>query len=427
MNLMRDPESVAKETSCNSAALVDPQQVRTHICSSVAVIADAEDLPIAAARGRVLAENIRSRHAVPRFDNAAMDGFAIHAEDLESGRPVRMQIADGLHPGDRHTNLLCPGTAVPVTTGAPIPAGTGAVIAFERTASIDRNIILVPHMPNFGTNIRRVAEDTSADEVIAALGTVIDARHIALMAAAGVSRVCVRRKLRTCVISTGSELVEIGSTPAVHQIIDVNRPALMALLDEPAIERFDGGIVADNPDAVRLALAAASHHDLIITSGGVSGSDTDHVAAALVAAGGQAHTFKLAIKPGKPLLIGTIRAAHVLGLAGNPVSAIVSFLLFGRPLARALLGAGGLSMHPLPARTACDFPHRSGRTEYVPVQVEGIDSEGFPRLRRLGRGGSARLSPLAAADGLAEIDGMTHDLSAGCPIRFHPFSALLAD
>jgi molybdopterin molybdotransferase len=425
MNTTIDLKYAENEAACDSARLIDPDAARTRICSSVTPILEVELLPMAAALGRVLAENIRSRYPLPRFDNAAMDGFAIHPVDLDSESPVRLSIVGAVRPGDCETTAPRPGAVVTITTGAPVPANTGAVIAVERATLIAENALLVPRMPRAGTNIRRVAEDVAAGEVIATAGTIIDARHIALMVAAGVSRVLVRRKLRVCVISTGNELVDIGCEPATHQVIDTNRPALMALLDRPAIERVDGGIVPDRPDELRVALATASQCDLIVSTGGVSGSESDHVAAALIAGGGRADLLRLAIKPGKPLLSGSIGSAFVLGLAGNPVAAMVSFLLFGRPLTWALLGAVGRGTMPVPARTACEFKHRPGRTEFVPVDVESVDCEGFPRLQRLGSGGSANLSPLAAADGFAEIPSMANNLQIGHAVKFHPVSTLL--
>lgn len=424
VNARISPTEAAISRYRDPATLLDHNAALAFILSEVAAVRDVEELPLSVALGRVLASDVSSRSAVPRFNNAAMDGFAIHSADLDCEEPVRLHITGRITPGDDKAALIRPGSVARITTGSPVPAEVGAVIATERVSDCG-DYIFVPHLPRPGTNIRRRGEDVRDGDVIVTAGTVIDARHIALVAAAGGSRVAVHRKLCVSVISTGSELCGIGDAPAQHQIIDSNRPALFALLDSAAIKRADCGIVADRPEMLRRALvAAASRSDLIITSGGVSGSSTDHLASAILAAGGRAHTLRLALKPGKPLLWGMLGEVHILGLAGNPVSAMVQFLLFCRPLIRALLGASTRPLPPLLARTSCEFPHQAGRVEFVPVRVVDLDHDGAARVVRLGSGGSASLSPLAAADGFAKIDRMAQDLPEGSVVGFHPFSTM---
>jgi len=237
----------------------------------------------------------------------------------------------------------------------------------------------------------------------------------------------VKQRLRVGVLSTGDELVEPAVKTAPSAIIDTNRPMLLALLGSPAIDVVDLGIIADDRRAIARALReAASHLDLLITSGGVAGSDADHLEPAILAAGGRCRTLKLALRPGKPIGKGVVGNMQVLALPGNPVAALVNFLLFGRPLVRTLLGAMDDTPFAPFARAAGKFDHRSGRTEFVPVRVERFGADGLPIVSKLGRGGSARLLPLVMSDAFAEIGPEVGDLDDGAIVRFHPFSTRFA-
>ena len=205
---------------------------------------------------------------------------------------------------------------------------------------------------------------------------------------------------------------------------DSNRPMLAALLARPELEVTDLGLLADDPRALAACLAgAAGAHDLILASGGVSGSDADHLPGALRAIGGEVTTLKLALKPGKPLAHGRLGAALCLFLPGNPLAALVSMLVFGRPLLARLAGASVPALAPAAAAAAEGFARRPGREEFIPARVAGHDAEGLPLLERTGRAGSARLLPLSRADGLLWLPADAERVAPGDRLRFHPFAA----
>jgi len=405
--------------------LVPPDAARAIVLGGVVPVAGTESVTLAGALGRVVATDQRSGVALPRFDNAAVDGYGLTAEDLARPVPATLAVA-GRAPAGRPSPPARPGAAVRILTGAAIPEGVAAVVAHERTIAAG-DAITLPAMPPPGANIRRHGEDVSPGTVVVAAGTPIDARHIAILAAAGIARLTVRRRLRIGVLSTGDELVEAGEAPGPSRIVDTNRPMLIAVLGSAAVEVVDLGVVADRRETVAAAIAdAAAHLDLLISSGGVAGSDADHLEPAIRAAGGRCRPLKLALRPGKPIAEGEVGRMRILALPGNPVAALVNVLLFGRPMIRRLAGAADTARSDVPARTSAVFWHKAGRTEFVPARIVGHGDDGLPTIEKLGRGGSARLMPLVAADGLAEIDGGVGDVPAGACVRFHPFSTAFA-
>jgi molybdopterin molybdotransferase len=351
-----------------------------------------------------------------------MDGWAIHADDVAAGSPGPLAVAGVVRAGGRDLPTARPGAVVRVLTGAPLPAGTGAVVMEERAVPGDDGVRL-RHPVRPGENIRRRGEDVAAGAVIVRAGTALDARHVALLAAAGLASVAVTRTVRVGLLSTGDELVDPGDDPGTAGVFDSNRPMLAALLRSPAVAITDLGRAPD--DLVAMAQSLADAHgrfDLIVTSGGVSGSDADHCVEAVRAAGGTSTRIALAVKPGKPFAFGSIGGCRVLSLAGNPLAAMVGTLLFARPMVHRLSGRSVRPAAGLAAITASPFLHRPGRTEYVPAAVTGRDDGGRLLVDKLGRGGSARLLPLVAADGIAVIPADRGDLAAGEPVEFHPFA-----
>jgi molybdopterin molybdotransferase len=276
-------------------------------------------------------------------------------------------------------------------------------------------------------NIRRRGEDVAAGSPIIEAPTILDARHVAILAAAGLSEIEVRRRIRVVALSTGDELRPGGGPLDPGSIYDSNRPMLGALLARPWIETVHTQHVNDQVHALAETLRKfARQADVIITTGGAAGSDTDHTARAIVAAGGQASSLRLALRPGKPVVFGKIDHTLVLGLPGNPVAAMVNFLFFGRAL---ILGCAGLSVERprgQAALTASPISHSPGRTEFAPARIVGFAKDGRPLIEKLGRGGSARLRPLVLADGLAEIPSDAADLGLGVPLSFHAFHTAFA-
>jgi molybdopterin molybdotransferase len=378
-----------------------------------------EDVPLQACVGRVLARALGSRLPLPVFDHSAMDGFAVA---LAPGRAV-FTLVGRTAAGDVPGAPLAPGEAVRIFTGAPIPAGADAVVMQEHVdiAGIEVRALRAPRA---GDHIRRAGEDVAAGETLVAPGTVLDARHIALLAAVGVAHVPVRPRPRVAVLSTGSELRPIGQELAPGAIFDANRPMLLALLARSGADLVDAGILPDQPQVLRdFLIRASDQFDVLVTSGGTSVGEEDFLAQAIRLAGGQAAPAALAVKPGKPALLGVVGDLRITGLPGNPFAAMVAGLLLARPLVQASSGTCPVAVRPGAATAGFSHDRQPGRTEFFPAAVTGIDEAGRPVIDRLGRGGSARLKPLIPADGLGVIPAADGPVTPGSRVGFLPFQA----
>jgi molybdopterin molybdotransferase len=383
-------------------------------------------VPVRDAVGRVLVENVATAMPLPPFDHSAVDGYGISAADLDRAPPIRLRLAGRLAAGDGATLPLQAGEAVQLFTGAAIPTGVRGVVLEERCERAGPHVCVSVAVPE-GANIRRRGEDVPEGAPIVEAPAILDARHAAILVAAGVERVAVRRKIRVAVFSNGNELGDPGTSLAAGRIYDANRPMLLSLLASPWIEAIDAGRHPDDAAALTALLAElASAVDVVVGSGGVAGSDADHVASAVAAARGTVRRFRLALRPGKPILGGRIGATAMIGLPGNPVAALVNFMLFGRAVLSAAAGLAVRRPRGQAAVTVGDFRHAAGRTEFVPVRLVDVDDIGRPLVEKLGRGGSARLRPLVLADGFAEIPAGVADLAAGAPVAFHAFKAAFA-
>ncbi|MCP4559540.1 MAG: molybdopterin molybdotransferase MoeA [Bosea sp.] len=371
---------------------------------------------VAQGTGRTLAEPVVALVATPPFTQSAMDGYAVAAcGGLAVGN--RVQVVGRIPAGGRG-GKIAPGQAIRLFTGAPIPEGADAVVMQEHVDR-DGDIIVLRRPIRTGDNIRINGEDVQPLEILLQAGERLDARHLALAAAQGIGTLKVRTRPRVAVISTGDELRQAGDALESSAIYDSNRPMLLALIEQSGLVSIDGGWVPDQPEMIadRL-LCMAERADLIVTSGGASLGEEDHALEALERAGGSGETLKIALKPGKPAVVGRVGSAAYLGLPGNPVSSLVCWLLLGRTMACSLEGREPPRRlgFPLPSKSA--FARRAGRTEFVPVKLEeGHDGLG---VEILGRGGSARLQPLAEADGLAEIAAESDGIRPGDLVLFHP-------
>jgi molybdopterin molybdotransferase len=410
------------EDVCNRPGLRDIEAARKLALDVVEPVAGRETISARASVGRVAFASIASTVPLPPFDQSAVDGYGIHVDDVRDAKTGPFRLAGKVVAGSRQAPVvLAAGEVVRLLTGAATTKDIGAVVMEEKATELSQSIT-IGKPADEGLNIRRAGEDVALRTDIIDLGTVIDARHVAILAASGTTHVAVRRRVKVALLSTGDELARAGGARQTHQIYDSNGPMLQALFSSPAIHMRMLGCCPDHPRRLMRQMArAARAFDLLISSGGVSGSDADHVVAAVLEAGGSCEKISLALKPGKPLAIGRIGAMAVLALPGNPVAALVGALLFARPMLQRLAGQ---SMHlyaPMMAKAAKTFSHRLGRTEFVPVRIVGHDGEGTPLLEKLGRGGSARLRPLVLADGLGCIPQECDDLPAGTPLRYFPF------
>ena len=385
-------------------------------------VAETELVPTLEANGRVLAKAQSSTLDVPSADNTQMDGYAVRAADCASGDAlltVSQRIPAG-HVGEP----LAAGQAARIFTGAMIPEGADAVVMQEQCEALAPNQVIIRHAPKSGDWIRRAGEDITAGSVILPAGTRLRSQELGLAASVGLAHVPVFRKLRVAVFFTGDELAMPGEPLAPGAIYNSNRFTLRALLENLGCSITDFGIVPDTLEATRGTLrSAAREHDLIITSGGVSVGEEDHIKPA-VEAEGRLNMWQIAVKPGKPLAFGEVRRdegnAFFLGLPGNPVSSFITFLLFVRPFILRLQGVqGDVAPRAFCMRADFNWPKADRRNEFLRAKVNsagGLDL--FPNQ------GSGVLTSTVWGDGLID-NPPSNVISAGDTVRFIPFSELL--
>jgi len=372
------------------------------------------------AHGRVLAADLRAPIALPPFFNSAVDGYAFRHAELATEGETRLLVAGRLQAGAAALPVT-PGSAVRIFTGAPMPDGADTVMMQEDAREEGGAVILPPGLKR-GANCRPAGEDLASGATALRAGRRLAAPEIGLAAALGVTRLAVRRRVRVGVFSTGDELAEPGRPLGIAQTYDSNRFTLMALLAGLPAEASDLGILPDDRAATERALAeAAGTHDLLLTSGGVSTGEADHVKAA-IEAGGALVFWRLAVKPGRPAAMGVVRGTPVVGLPGNPVAAVVTFLHLARPL---LLRLAGAAPEPLPRFAAtADFAYRKkvGRREYVRVSLAfGVD---LPVARRYPREGAGLLTSLTESDAFAELPEEVTGVAPGDRVQVLPFRAV---
>ncbi|WP_410824735.1 molybdopterin molybdotransferase MoeA, partial [Methylobacterium oryzisoli] len=381
--------------------LLSVEAAASLIAERVPVIAGIETVPLWRADGRIAAEALRAGLDLPPFANSAVDGYAVRFADLgaegETVLPVRGRLAAGGSPA----GLSAAGAAVRIFTGAPMPAGADTVFMQEDVRLAGERVGLPPGLKR-GANSRPAGEDVARGAEVIAAGQRLTPPALALAAATGHAALAVRRRLRVAVFSTGDELAEPGEALGPGRIHDSNRVLLATLLARLGAEVADLGILRDDPGALRDRLRdAARDHDLILTSGGVSTGEEDHVKAAVEAVG-RLVLWRLAIKPGRPVAVGLIGSTPVVGLPGNPVAVYVTLLFVVRPLLARLAGEAFVPPLPQPARAAFRYRKKTGRREYVRVSLRRAP-DGTVEAVKFPRDGAGVLTSLTGSDGLAEL------------------------
>lgn len=375
-------------------------------------------LPTEQALGRVLAQDLVSLVHVPPFDNSAMDGYGVRVADVPA-RGTALPVSQRIPAGQVGAPLQ-PGSAVRIFTGAQVPEGVDAVVMQEDCEALADGTVKVMKVPPPGLSIRRQGEDVQAGAVVLAAGTRLTPAAMGLAASVGADKLCVMRAPRVAIFSTGDELLMPGEPPRPGAIYNSNRFTLHGLLRAAGCEITDLGIVADTLDATRACLReAAAEHDLIITTGGVSVGEEDHVRPAVLAEG-ELTLWQLAIKPGKPFALGSVRrpqggAALFTGVPGNPVACFVTFLVLVQPLLRRLQGATDVQAPRWRVRADFTWAKADKRREFLRARLNaagGLDL--FPNQ------GSAVLTSAAWADGLVDLPA-GHTVAPGDLVDFLPF------
>ncbi|MEX5727176.1 molybdopterin molybdotransferase [Rhodovulum iodosum] len=381
-------------------------------------ITGTERIATANAAGRVLAAAAVAQRANPPAANSAVDGYGFAHGSTGAG-PQRMPLVQGrAAAGQPFMGTVPSGAAIRILTGAILPKGVDAVVLEEDTAT-DGIEVAFDGPIRAGANTRRAGEDVAKGDPAIACGHVLRPPDLALLTALGVAEVEVHRRLRVGVLSTGDELVSGGASPTgPHQIYDANRPMLLSLAERWGYRPVDLGHAPDDPVEIAARLDKGAHEaDVVLTSGGASAGDEDHVSRVLREQGSLS-SWRIALKPGRPLALALWRGIPVLGLPGNPVAALVCALVFGRPAMSMLAGSGWAEVQGFTVPAAFSKSKKPGRREYLRAR---IDAEGRADVFR--SEGSGRISGLSWATGLVELPDAAAEIAPGTPVRFLPYAS----
>jgi len=375
--------------------------------------------------GCVLAEDAVARQPVPSHTNAAVDGYAFANRDCDPKTGGTLTVSARVTAGHALSGPVIPGTAVRIFTGAVLPEGVDTVVMQEDVSvttqgGVER--VEIPGGLKTGANVRKAGEDVKQNEVLLSPGHIIRPQDLAALASIGLADVACHEPLSVAILSSGDEIVRAGSGAlAPGQVYDANAPMLAALVAAAGARATGLGIVPDRPEAVRVALGEASRrHQVILTTGGASRGEEDHMVAALEALG-KRHLWQLAIKPGRPMSFGQIGDCVVVGLPGNPVAVFVCFLMYVWPMLRRLGGAPFPEPRRLRLPAVFEFTGRKpGRREFWRGML--VERDGTLAVDKFKRDGSGLISGLRAADGLIDIPETHGDVRQGELVDFIPFS-----
>jgi molybdopterin molybdotransferase len=386
-------------------------------------VAEVERVALIEAEGRVLAENLIAPVDLPGFDNSAVDGYAVRFEDLAQSAETVFEIG-GRAAAGRALARVAPldeedlaGKAVRIFTGAAMPEGMDTVFMQEDCPSRPDGRVVLPRGLSRGDNCRLRGEDIRAGEVALRAGRRLRPEDLGLAAALGVDRLCVRRRLKVAIFSTGDEIVSPGAPLKPPAVYDANRFLLHGLLRRAGAHVTDLGVLADDVNTIAAALrSAALAHDLVLTSGGVSTGEEDHVKAAL-SDGGSLVLWRLAIKPGRSVAMAVIEGAPFIGLPGNPVAAFIAFAFVARPLMAALSGGEFEPPRAVPVESGFAYKKKRGRREYVRVALVK-DSSGALLAEKYGVEGAAVLTSLTRTSGFVELPEDVETVESGDSVNF---------
>jgi molybdopterin molybdotransferase len=393
------------------------EQALSQVLASADALTDVESIPTLRACGRVLATDVVSAMQVPPMDNSQMDGYAVRSLDVPAA-PTTLRVTQRIAAGHVGTPLE-PGSAARIFTGAPVPPGADAIVMQEACVA-NGDKVTINEKPAAGAWVRRAGVDVEAGQTVLAAGTRLRPQDLGLAASVGVGDLTVRRRMRVAVFFTGDELVMPGEPLPPGRIYNSNRFVLRGLLEKLGCEVLDLGIVPDDRQRTREAFASAAvGADLIITSGGVSVGEEDHVKPA-VEAEGRLEMWQIAMKPGKPLAFGHVRDVPFIGLPGNPVSSFVTFLLFARPFILRRQGVLDVDVRAFELPVDFDLPQGDRRREFLRARMNARGA-----LELFGNQNSAVLNSAVWADGLID-NPAGRSIRRGDVVRFLPYAELLS-
>ena len=408
-----------------ATALIEIDAARRMVLEHAAPLG-FEPVTVREALGRVLAEPVVSSEPIPGFDNSAMDGYAVRSADLAAASaeaPAALAIVGESRAGHPAAEEVSPGSAIAISTGAMIPAGADAVVRVEDTDGAMSGVVAVETPVPAGNNIRRAGEDAAAGAEVLAAGCALGPAEIGVLASVGRSRVACGRRPRIAVLTTGDELQEPGEPLRPGAVRNSNLHSLTALVEAAGAEVALAELVADTPDATGSALQRALTCDVTVVSGGVSVGPHDHVRPVLAGLGVEQVFWGVALRPGKPTYFGVAprmpgtgpARGLIFGLPGNPVSAMVTFLLFARPAIRVMLGAGGDDRPRTKAVLTEDYPKRPGRAHLIRCRLE-LAEDGWHATPTKEQG-SHVLTSMIGADALAILPSESGDVAAGSRVE----------
>lgn len=404
--------------------LMRVDEARRLLADTIVPVTESEAVALHDALGRILAEDVVSPVDIPPAPNSAVDGYAVFHADLDPEKETRLPVIGRVTAGQMELPEARRGSAIRIFTGARLPTGQDGgpdTVMMQEDCEEDGDAVVIRPGIRKGANAREIGEDVKAGSVVLHKGQKLRPQDVGQAAAVGRRAVAVSRRLKVGLFSTGDELREPGSDLEPGAIYDSNRYTIHALLTGLGCAVDDLGILPDRLDAVRSALdAAQGKHDLLVTSGGVSVGEEDHVKTAVEALG-KLHLWRLAVKPGRPIALGQVGRVPFVGLPGNPVAVVVTFLTIVRPLILRLMGGKDAPPHTFRVRAGFDHKKKKDRREWVRAHLVedasgGLTAEKFPR------DGAGILSSLVAADGLIELPEDLTRLEAGAMVEFLPFS-----
>ncbi len=395
------------------------------IAARLGPVAETETVGLAEADGRVLAADLVAALPLPPFTNSAVDGYGVRASDLPQAGETTLAVSGRIQAGGSASERVAAGHAVRIFTGAPMPASVDTVF-MQEDVRLDEAAatVTLPAGLKKGANVRPAGEDIASGATVLKAGHRMRPQDIGLAAALGMTRLEVRRRVRVAVFSTGNEIVAPGEPRRAEQLFDSNRFMLMAMLARLGCQVTDLGILADDHREIANALeTAAATNDLILTSGGVSTGEADHVKSAVESVGSLIF-WRVAIKPGRPVAMGVIRGAAFIGLPGNPVASFVTFANLARPAILAMAGTKPGRTIATPVHAAFSYRKKEGRREYVRATV-AAGTNGTLEAQKFPREGAGLLSSLVDTDGLIELDEATLTVEPGQVVAFLPYSSLM--